>query len=449
MADQKPEYKSVKVFCARMLALIGLALLVLTARQIYLHWQQLNVPDVLLDFALPVWLTIGLVPFLYLFSIYVAYDAAFRRINWEASDPRARWRSGLALLSALRFRTDTVRRFTGYWYFARKLGEAQTFSDARGVVAEFLDELRRAEQAKIDEEDRLKRYCGSQELDAEGRRLDRREFAETIAALQWLATCQMGWYRRGSRYRTDMLDLLGDDFTSQGLPRESGIKLHVAQDGQSWYAWRQTVTGWYFAIAAAGPPPDRWEYDSPEPPTGFPGENSSWGDGTVLESCQSQLVVTAPGARRAIATGAGKLSVRERLFAGFHQGDQRVAAEPKPRFGGPQSSGVESNLGCRWAGHRNRGRSRRSNVRLGSRCARKWAGALCGCWPRGLRFGGRFSTWRVEMNDFLPIKSGGNRSFHDRRHSVSASHQGSQSSLRLCAQCQTTCSPHLAIVCAP
>ena len=279
VAYQKPEYKSVKILCERMLALIGLALLVLTARQIYLHWQQLDVPDVLLDFALPVWLTIGLVPFLYLFSIYVAYDAAFRRINWEASDRRARWRSGLALLSALRFRTDTVRRFTGYRYFARKLGEAQTFSAARGVVAEFLDELRRAEQAKIDEKDRLKRYCGSQEFDDEGRRLDRREFAETIAALQWLATCQMGWYRRGSRYRTDMLDLLGDDFTSQGLPRESGIKLHVAQDGQSWYAWRQTVTGWYFAIAAAGPPANQWEYDGPEPPTGFPGENSSWGDG--------------------------------------------------------------------------------------------------------------------------------------------------------------------------
>lgn len=279
VAAQKPEYKFVKVLCERVLALIGLALLVLTARQIHLHWQQLNVPGVLLDFVLPVWLTIGLVPFLYLFSIFVAYDAAFRRINYGANDRRARWRSGLALLSALRFRTHAVRRFTGSGYFARKLGEAQTFSAARGVVAEFLDELRRAEQAKIDEADRLKRYCGSQELDDDGRRLDRREFAETIAALQWLATCQMGWYRRGSRYRTDMLDLLGDDFTSQGLPKESGIKLHVTQDGQSWYAWRQTVTGWYFAIAAAGPPPNQWMYDGPEPPTGFLGEDSSWGDG--------------------------------------------------------------------------------------------------------------------------------------------------------------------------
>ena len=279
VADQKPEHKSVKLLCERMLALIGLALLVLTARQIYLHWQELNVPDVLLDFVLPVWLTIGLVPFLFLFSIYVAYDAAIRRINWKARDRRARWRSGLALLSALRFRTDAVRKFTGYSYIARKLGEAPTFSDARSVVAEFLDEMRRAEQAKIDEEHRLKRYCGSQELDDEGRRLDRREFAETIDALQWLATCQMGWYRRESRYRTDMLDLLGDDFTNQGLPRESGIKLHVAQDGQSWFAWRKTVTGWYFAIAAAGPPPDQWEYDGSEPPTGYPGESSSWGDG--------------------------------------------------------------------------------------------------------------------------------------------------------------------------
>ena len=28
-------------------------------------------------------------------------------------------------------------------------------------------------------------------------------------------------------------------------------------------------TGWCFAIGAAGPPPDRWEYDSPEPPGRF------------------------------------------------------------------------------------------------------------------------------------------------------------------------------------
>ena len=279
VAGQKPEYKSAKVFCEWVLALIVLALFAFASRQIYLHWHQLDARELLLDFALPVWLTVGLVPFLYLFSIYVAYDAIFRRISWEKTGRGSRWRSRLALLSALHFRAGTVRKLAGYWYFTRKLGEAQTFSAARGVVAEFLDALSRTEQAKLYEEERLRRYSGSQELDDAGRRLDRREFAETIHALHWLATCQMGWHRNGGRYRRDMLRVLGDDFTHHGLPRESGITLHIAQDGQSWYAWRRTVTGWCFAIGAAAPPPDQWKYDGPEPPKGYPGEDVSWGDG--------------------------------------------------------------------------------------------------------------------------------------------------------------------------
>ena len=145
------------------------------------------------------------------------------------------------------------------------------------MAAEFLSELRRNKQALIDEEERLCRYTGSQGTDEEGRRLDRREFAVTIVALQWLATCQMGGHRRGGRYRDDMLEIVGD-FTRYGLPTEAGITLRVANDGQSWYAWRRTVTGWCFAIGAAGPPPRQWEYDGPDPPTGFPGRDSAWGN---------------------------------------------------------------------------------------------------------------------------------------------------------------------------
>ena len=276
VAGQKPEYKSAKVFCEWVLALIVLALFAFASRQIYLHWHQLDARELLLDFALPVWLTVGLVPFLYLFSIYVAYDAIFRRINWETNESRSRWRCRLALLSMLHVRTSVVEKFTGYW--TRQLSEASTLSAARGVVAEFLSECRRKKQALIDEEERLRCYTGSQETDEESRRLDRREFAATIAALRWLGTCQMGWYGNDDhRYRDDMLKIVGD-FTRHGLPTESGITLRVANDGQSWYAWRRTMTGWCFAIGAAGPPPNQWEYDGPEPPKGYPGEDVSWGD---------------------------------------------------------------------------------------------------------------------------------------------------------------------------
>ena len=67
--------------------------------------------------------------------------------------------------------------------------------------------------------------------------------------------------------------MIGDDFTRQGLPKESGIALRVSKDGQAWYAWRRTVTGWCFAIEAIGQTPNQWEYDGPEPPQGFPGKD--------------------------------------------------------------------------------------------------------------------------------------------------------------------------------
>lgn len=161
----------------------------------------------------------------------------------------------------------------------KRVTEAPTLRAARAVVVEFVDELQRAKQAKIDEEERFRRYAGSRETDKQGRRLDRREFKATIDALLWLETCQMGWYRnRGGRYRDDLLKIFGDDFRRQGLPKESGITLKVSRDGQSWYAWRRTVTGWCFAIGAADPPPDQWQYDGPEPPQGFPGRETAWGE---------------------------------------------------------------------------------------------------------------------------------------------------------------------------
>lgn len=72
--------------------------------------------------------------------------------------------------------------------------------------------------------------------------------------------------------------MLGD-FTNHGLPAEHGIELHVAPGGQRWWAGRRTITGWYFAVGAAGPPPDQWEYDGEAQPGGFPGLHPDWGDG--------------------------------------------------------------------------------------------------------------------------------------------------------------------------
>jgi len=134
-------------------------------------------------------------------------------------------------------------------------------------------------------QDRLKRYVGLDGVGDDDRRLDQREFKETKDALQALATAQMGWYRnRGGLYRPELLEILKSRFERCGLTPNHGISLWVADDGQSWWAYRRTVTGWCFAVGAAAPPPDQWLYDGPQPLTGPPGEDTMWGERWGLDA---------------------------------------------------------------------------------------------------------------------------------------------------------------------
>ena len=265
--------------------LIGVGVLFLgyTIVQFYAQWTQLDRQALLLKLALPAWLTLGVLPFIYVLSLYTVYEGALRGVNWATSDWRARWRTRFVLVRDFRLRRNELRSFTLMWI--KRAAVAPDVTGARAVVQRFRDEQRAAEQAERDAEERLWRYAGSNKTDTDGRRLDRREFKETTEALRHLAGCQMGWYRnRGGRYhREDLLSALGDTFTRRGLPKDHGIVVRVAKDGQAWYAWRRTVTGWCFAIGAAGPPPDQWEFDGPEKPNGFPGKASEWGSGSFLD----------------------------------------------------------------------------------------------------------------------------------------------------------------------
>ena len=283
VSGRKPEFQPGKKVVDAFLTGIGVLLLGYTMSELYAQWAHLDPRALLLQFSLPVWLTIGILPFIYVLSLVLVYDGALRRVNWATSDWRARWRTRFVLARDFGLRQNELRSFTGMWI--KRLSASADVASARAVVRQFRTEQRAAEQAKRDAEERLRRYAGSNDVDKEGRRLDRREFKETTNALRFLATCQMGWYQnRGQRYhRKQLLSAIGDDFSRRGLPKEHGITVRVAKDGQAWYAWRRTVTGWCFAIGAAGSPPDQWEFDGPEPPKGFPRKDSEWGSGPFLD----------------------------------------------------------------------------------------------------------------------------------------------------------------------
>jgi hypothetical protein len=282
VAESDERFRVLRTPLNTLLAVVGLSLLAYSMRQLFISWHEVNKPVTALQLALPIWLTIGILPYVYLLSLYSNYQSAFHAIDAHSDNGRARMRAKLALVSRLHFRAHDSHAFGG-WPWLERIVTAPTFQSARRVVADFQRSRREKERAEAEELERLRRYAGSNESDAEGRRLDRREFKETMRALSWLADCMEGWYsnedRGGKRYRADLLEALGPDFFKPfGLPPESGITIKVAKNGKAWYAWRRTVTGWCFAIGAAGPPPDRSEYDGPEPPGRFPSKGRGWGD---------------------------------------------------------------------------------------------------------------------------------------------------------------------------
>jgi hypothetical protein len=219
---------------------------------------------------------------LYVISVLVAYQSAFTRIKWSLRDRRALvWKVELALVSVLGAKLRYAVNFVGGWI--EDAAAAGSISGMRAVVKDYRKSIEQRDKVATEERDRLERFAGVAGMDSQGLQLDRREFRETTQSLRSLATAQMGWYRNpGSRYRGDLLEIFTPTFTRLGLPEQHAVVMQVSADGQSWYAWRRTVTGWCFAIGASGPPPDQWEFDGPEPPAGFPSEDAAWGDGPFV-----------------------------------------------------------------------------------------------------------------------------------------------------------------------
>lgn len=140
VASLEERHRNVKKFTDSLLALIGFLLAGYTARQLYFTWPQIDKHGKVLELMLPVWLTIGYLPFIYAFSLFANYETAFKGIDWATKDRKVRWRGKIALLTKFHFR---VRELAGFpWLIAKQIADAPSFSAARAVVADFQKTLR-------------------------------------------------------------------------------------------------------------------------------------------------------------------------------------------------------------------------------------------------------------------------------------------------------------------
>ena len=272
-AGLKPETLPVKRMTDGLLGLLGVAILVGTWAYLVGHSTSLDAVDAAQSFALPVWLTLVSLPFIFFFSLYANYEIAFVRIDLAAKNDRlARWRAKAALVTSFHVRNRELHKFTGTG--PSEVAGATSWSEARRIIA-YRRALTRLEEAKEHAAvRRLVRFAGVEGTDWEGRPLDQREFAETKRALSTLATFHRARYENG-RYRADLLDMVSG-LLSNELPADGGITMSVHGKGHSWFAWRRTPAGWCIGIGAAGPPPDTWVFEGPDPPEGFPRKDRGW-----------------------------------------------------------------------------------------------------------------------------------------------------------------------------
>lgn len=125
--------------------------------------------------------------------------------------------------------------------------------------------------------------AGRMDVDAEGRRLDDREFTETKVMLRVLQTSAMGWWRQRGQFRDDLIGgvYTTEDFVKRGLPAKHGTHGDVGADGEQVWYWRATVSGWVLGIGLSAN--DRglleWLYSAAEPPGAGPLDApEAWGE---------------------------------------------------------------------------------------------------------------------------------------------------------------------------
>lgn len=272
LGSARREHRAAGMLASGYFALLGVAALGWGITRLVADWKVIDKSLFWRELVMPLWLTPVALAFMTLLALYFVYEATFSAMASESAVGLS-WRHRLAVLARCGPRLRAVRavRPAASW-LANDPGFRSTWRWTGRILRE--DRKRRANETA--QAQRLVNNAGAVGTDSSGRQLDQREHAETRKALQWLYTCHLGYYpKQGNRY-FEGLEIIIDGLSEKYcLPNPNNIEMHISDDGQSWYATRQTITGHWFAIGAAGPPTDQWFYDGPTAATSFPHE-SEW-----------------------------------------------------------------------------------------------------------------------------------------------------------------------------
>jgi hypothetical protein len=115
VAGQRAKTRPAKALVDFLLTVTGLGLVGYVVSQFISNWQHLDAASGLRTLALPIWLTVAVVPYLYLLALYSSFEGAFLRLDFVSPGRRAKWRWKGALVIGLAGRPRLAANFGGAW----------------------------------------------------------------------------------------------------------------------------------------------------------------------------------------------------------------------------------------------------------------------------------------------------------------------------------------------
>lgn len=265
-AASRPEYEQVKRALDVLLGVAGFVLFVFVVVRTVGQFGEIDWLTQGLGLAIPIWLTLGLLPFIGALSIWSRLDHIYVHVKAEAPTWKHTVRGMTVILARLGFRPRSLKAFVGHW--PRQLAVADDFQQARSLVTDFIADQGRRQQEELDQLERRKRYEGSTAVDDDGRRLDRRGFDAAKTSLLTLASFQTGHFQRTGRYATNLEALLPTSMAGLIEIDPAQITVNTNDPGDEYWMYTGTPANFYFGIAGRRGEHPTWLYASDSPPVG-------------------------------------------------------------------------------------------------------------------------------------------------------------------------------------
>lgn len=127
------EYKQTENFLSKVLAVVGIVILIFTIISIAKNYQIFFSPDNLRDFIIPISLAIGFTPFIYFFGLYILYESIFTRIKIFSVNSKIAFYAKVKTLLAFHLNLLAVRS----WSQGMGVLELRSKQDIRDAINAF------------------------------------------------------------------------------------------------------------------------------------------------------------------------------------------------------------------------------------------------------------------------------------------------------------------------